>query len=340
MTARMRVIETGSLTLEPQIMAHAEEMFVVLSDPAIYAHENQPPRSLEWLRTRFAKLETRLSADGREQWLNWVIRLPTSELIGYVQATIYPDGRAAIAYELSSAYWGRGLGSQAVKAMISELVEHYGVRRLSAVLVRGNLRSKHLLERLDFSLASPEQHAAHRVARGEMLMRRKITIGDAMKQTGDDVIMKIAPPATADDANWLSMRDRLWPDGTESEHLADMADALRRGHRVRLALAADDTAIGFVEASKRVDYVNGTSSSPVVFLEGLYVEPAARRKGVARALVADVENWARAERCSELASDSPLENVQAHAAHRALGFEEMERVVYFRRPVPGLKVAR
>ena len=92
MTTRMRVVETGSFTLEPQIAAHAEEMFVVLSDPAIYAHENQPPRSLEWLRTRFAKLETRLSADGREQWLNWVIRLPTSELIGYVQATIYPDG--------------------------------------------------------------------------------------------------------------------------------------------------------------------------------------------------------------------------------------------------------
>jgi aminoglycoside 6'-N-acetyltransferase I len=132
----------------------------------------------------------------------------------------------------------------------------------------------------------------------------------------------------------------LWPEGTESEHLADMADTLRRGHHVRLAFAADGTAIGFVEASKRVDYVNGTSSSPVVFLEGLYVEPAARRKGVSRALVADVENWARAERCSELASDSPLENVQAHATHRALGFEEMERVVYFRRPVPGHRAVR
>src|SRR6267378_8318683 len=115
----MRIVETESLTLEPQTAAHAEEMFVVLSDPAIYAYENKPPRSLEWLRARFTKLETRLSADGREQWLNWVIRLPTSALIGYVQATVREDGRAAIAYELSSAYWGRGLARQAVKAMIS-----------------------------------------------------------------------------------------------------------------------------------------------------------------------------------------------------------------------------
>src|SRR5439155_17229005 len=98
-----------------------------------------------------------------------------------------------------------------------------------------------------------------------------------------------------------------------------MADTLARGHYVRLAFSEDDTAVGFVEASKRVDYVNGTSSSPVVFLEGLYVEPAVRRKGIARALVASVEQWALSESCTELASDSPLENVVAHAAHRALG---------------------
>ena len=94
----MRVIETARFMLEPQIAAHAEEMFVVLSDPAIYEYENQPPPSIEWLRTRFAKLETRLSADGREQWLNWVIRVPTSELVGYVQATLRPEGHAAIAH--------------------------------------------------------------------------------------------------------------------------------------------------------------------------------------------------------------------------------------------------
>jgi aminoglycoside 6'-N-acetyltransferase I len=145
--------------------------------------------------------------------------------------------------------------------------------------------------------------------------------------------MRIAPPASFSDAKWLLLRARLWPHVTEPDHLREMGDVLARGHFVRLALEAHDSAVGFVEASKRVDYVNGTSSSPVVFLEGLYVEPASRRKGVARALIDEVERWALAERCSELASDSPLENVAAHAAHLALGFEETERVVYFRRAV-------
>src|SRR5882724_12515141 len=148
-------------------------MFAVLSDPAIYEYENQPPPSLEWLRTRFTKLESRLSANGREQWLNWVVRLPTSKLIGYVQATVHPDGRAAIAYELSSAYWGRGLARQAVQAMISELVERYQVRQLTAVFKRKNLRSMRLLERLGFSPASLEQHMKHHVEPGERLMQRE-----------------------------------------------------------------------------------------------------------------------------------------------------------------------
>src|SRR5262249_37713055 len=168
----MRVVETAGLTLEPQTALHAEAMFAVLSDPAIYEYENEPPRSLDWLRERFAKLESRRSADGRERWLNWVIRLPTSELIGYVQATVRADGCAAIAYELASAYWGRGLAHQAVQAMIGELVAHYDVRRLTAVLKRENGRSRRLLERLGFMLASAELHAAHGVEAGEILMLR------------------------------------------------------------------------------------------------------------------------------------------------------------------------
>ncbi len=166
----MRSVETNEFTLEPQAAVHAPEMFTLLCDPAIYQYENEPPASLEWLRERFARLEARQSADGREQWLNWVVRLPTGELIGYVQATVQSGGRAAIAYVLGSAYWGRGLASRAVRVMMSELAARYEVHALAAVLKRDNRRSLRLLERLGFSLASREEHVARQVDTGEILM--------------------------------------------------------------------------------------------------------------------------------------------------------------------------
>ena len=144
-------------------------------------------------------------------------------------------------------------------------------------------------------------------------------------------IMQITSPTDAADRNWLALRSALWPEASAAEHLSGMEDALRREHYVRLAVSTDGTVLGFVEASQRTDYVNGTSTSPVAFLEGLYVVPDARRRGVARALVESVVAWALAEHCTELASDALLDNEAAHVLHRALGFEETERVVYFRR---------
>jgi len=173
-TELLRFIPCTRCTLEPQVAAHADAMFVVLGDPAIYEYENEPPQSLEGLRERFAELESRRSPNGREGWFNWVIRLPSSELAGYVQATVYPDGRAAIAYELASAHWGRGLGSEAVAAMLGELATMHGVHSVSAVLKQPNRRSMRLLQRLGFVLASPARHAEREVERDEYLMERRI----------------------------------------------------------------------------------------------------------------------------------------------------------------------
>lgn len=168
----MRTIQLGVLALEPQTAAHAAEMFEVLGDPAIYEFENAPPASLEWLRTRFEKLESRRSGDGREQWLNWVIRVPPAELIGYVQATVRMDGSAGIAYELCSAYWGRGLARAAVAAMMDELATQYRVTLFTAVAKRPNFRSTRLLERLGFTPGSEKLRAQLGVEGDEVLLCR------------------------------------------------------------------------------------------------------------------------------------------------------------------------
>lgn len=146
----MRTLLCSRCTLEPQVEAHAEEMFVVLSDPAIYEYEGGPPPSVEKLAAGFRRKEARLSPDGREKWLNWVVRLPSGELAGYVQGTVYESHAACIGYELSSKYWRRGIGTAAVNCMLDDLRSSYHVHTFVAVMKTANVRSMALLLKLGF----------------------------------------------------------------------------------------------------------------------------------------------------------------------------------------------
>jgi ribosomal-protein-alanine N-acetyltransferase len=130
-------------------------MFRVLGDAAIYEFENSPPPSEAWLAERYARLERRASPDGRETWLNWVVRLPAGELAGYVQATVMESGQALVAYELTSRFWRQGIGRCAVSAMLRELQLNYGVQLFVAVFKRANFRSEALLRSLGFQSPSP-----------------------------------------------------------------------------------------------------------------------------------------------------------------------------------------
>ena len=87
---------------------------------------------------------------------------------------------------------------------------------------------------------------------------------------------------------------------------------IARGHNAAV--------IAFAEATLRRDYVNGCTASPVGFLEGLYVDPEFRHRGIARKLCRAVEDWAASLGCSEFASDVHLHNEASQKAHEALGF--------------------
>lgn len=151
----------------------------------------------------------------------------------------------------------------------------------------------------------------------------------------------VAPATAADSADWLRLRLALYrPDNPEDAgELSDEIAAMIAGNGTQcgwLARSDDGAAIGLVEASIRHDYVNGALTSPVAFLEGIYVDPAFRRQGIARQLTAAVAAWARAHNLSELASDALLENSASHAMHAALGFTETDRVVFFRKDLTQL----
>lgn len=146
----------------------------------------------------------------------------------------------------------------------------------------------------------------------------------------------VATAVAADATDWAVMRNALWPGsgGRQDEHLADINRLLADpGDTINVIARVEGNVAGFAEAAIRHDYVNGCESSPVAFLEGIYVRPEFRGRGIARELVKAVEAWALARGCTEFASDAAIDNTTSHAMHRALGFAETQRVVYFRKVI-------
>ena len=134
---------------------------------------------------------------------------------------------------------------------------------------------------------------------------------------------------------WVEMRRALWPDENAGELAREAAKFSRTGEAFGLAaVLVSETATGqptgFVEIGLRA-YVDGCASSPVPYIEGWYVAENARRSGVGRALIAAAEAWSLERGHTELASDALLDNRVSEATHKALGFEEVERAIRFRK---------
>jgi aminoglycoside 6'-N-acetyltransferase I len=143
--------------------------------------------------------------------------------------------------------------------------------------------------------------------------------------------MKIREIVERDRPDWVRLRESLWP-GSPSDHDTETQKYFDDRLETPIVLVAETEGriVGFLELDFR-KYAPGCRSSPVAFIEGWHVEPAFQRKGIGRALVEAAETRARAMGHHEMASDSELGNDDGIAAHRALGYEEVERVVCFRR---------
>jgi aminoglycoside 6'-N-acetyltransferase I len=129
------------------------------------------------------------------------------------------------------------------------------------------------------------------------------------------------------------MRTELWPEDKPGDHAREIDLVLVTGPSDQAAAfvaeEANGALVGFVEMSVRA-YAEECRTSRVGYVEGWYVAPGARRKGVGRALIAAGIEWAKERGCTEFASDAVIDNHASHAAHLALGFEEVVRIVCFK----------
>ena len=143
--------------------------------------------------------------------------------------------------------------------------------------------------------------------------------------------MRIRPYQATDWDEWLRLNRALFP-GLLEEDLADMRATLARPDAAVFVIdrEADGRLGGYVEVGAR-SIADGCWTSPVGSIEAWYVDPDLRRTGRGRALMEIAEDWARSRGYREMASDALIDNTVSHLAHRRIGYEEVDRVVTFRK---------
>ena len=144
--------------------------------------------------------------------------------------------------------------------------------------------------------------------------------------------MIIRRAESSDSDEWLRMRTALWPDCSEGRHRTEMADFLANETGLAVFAAAEPSGClcGFVEVSLRQS-AEGCGTRPVGYIAGWFVDPDSRNQGVGRSLVVAAETWALEKGCQEMASDCSIDNGISLAVHMVLGYEEVERLIHFRK---------
>lgn len=122
---------------------------------------------------------------------------------------------------------------------------------------------------------------------------------------------------------------QMWDSHTVAELAGEFADLLANEEASVFLCCVDGRSVGFAQCQLRHDYVEGTDSTPVGYLEGVFVDPEYRKQGFGKALVEACECWAKEKGCTEFASDCELGNTQSLAFHLRSGFQEANRIICF-----------
>lgn len=137
---------------------------------------------------------------------------------------------------------------------------------------------------------------------------------------------------TEDHEAWFEMRQGIWPEAPDDYLRYDMDDILASDKDAVFMAFADGIAAGMIEARLR-DYCEGCETSPVGYIEAWFVNARFRGSGMAAGLAHAAEDWARGRGCSEMGSDTWLDNEASIRAHLKLGYSEAERLVHFVKPL-------
>jgi len=129
------------------------------------------------------------------------------------------------------------------------------------------------------------------------------------------------------------MAIQIWDSNIIDELEAEIIETLNDEQSAFFIKYVNNVPVGFARCGLRTDYVEGTESSPVGYLEGIFVREDYRNNGYAKEMLFTCEMWAKNMGCTEFASDCELDNIGSLNFHKAMGFDEANRIICFKKRI-------
>ena len=140
--------------------------------------------------------------------------------------------------------------------------------------------------------------------------------------------------ATKNDIEMIaSLAVLMWDDSSVDELADEFSEILLKDDAQIFLKCEDDIPVGFAQCQLRYDYVEGTETTPVGYLEGIFIMENYRNRGYAKELLNECEMWANDKGCKEFASDCEIDNDISLEFHLSMGFEEVNRIICFRKDI-------
>lgn len=315
-----KILETKRLYLREMTQDDFSALCRILQDAEVmtaYEHAFDDAEVQEWLD----KQRARYKAYGFGLWA--VVLKSTDEMIGQCGLTMQDcDGCEVleIGYLFQKAAWHKGYATEAAIAC-----KRYAFDVLHANEV--------------YSIIRDTNTASRNVALRNGMTRRGLFVkhyyGMAMPHdiyaVQNGLELRWAVPEDLAGVTYLA--SLLWPDTSQDDVKEELGQLLSDDNAIIVLSLFDGEPVGFAQCQLRHDYVEGTKSSPVGYLEGIFVVKSYRKQGIARKLLRQCESWAKEKGCTEFASDCELTNTDSLSFHLKAGFTEANRIICFRKDI-------
>ena len=260
----------------------------------------------------------------RPDCFRWAIEnMETGLLMGSIDVVGFHRGNPVIGYVLGRKHWGNGYMTEACGAVVRELFA-CGYETICIGAHEDNIGSNRVIRKCGFRFIG-------KFSRPMSDRKPEIVTINEYRINRDNSLVYMAESGAGFEV--ARMAAGLWPGHPEGELAEEFEEAFRNPESAVFIALREGKNAGFAYMTLRRDFVEGTHASPVAYLEGIYVDPAYRGKGVAASLLTACEARGRTLGCTELASDCELDNADSIAFHASAGFSEANRIVCFVKPL-------